>query len=47
MSAIDKAARLAAQAAAAAAAQAAKTKSLNPPFPFKTVPLDARFLGLR
>lgn len=47
MPAIDKAARLAAEAAAKVKAEAKKNRSLNPAFPFKVVPFDPRFFGLR
>ena len=43
MPALDKAARLAAE----TKAQAEKVKRLDPPFPFKVKPFDAKFFDLR
>ncbi len=47
MAAIDKAARLAAEAEAQAKAQAEKAKRLDPPFPYKVRKFDPKFFGLK
>ena len=46
MTAIDKAARLAAEAAAAAQATAAQAQRLDPPFPWRVEPFDGQFFGV-
>lgn len=44
---LSKAERLAAAAAERAKAAAAKSRRLDPVFPFRVIPLDRRFFGLR
>lgn len=44
---LSKSQRLALQAAERARAAAAKAKRLDPVFPFRVIPFDRRFFGLR